>query len=462
MSPQLYFLAFLLGLYAPYFVWAMLALLALAEDRAWDDPLSEPAQGWPLVTVAVPMYNEGDQFMACIDAMLSIEYPNLEVVVVNDGSSDHSFEVARERYGVSALPSEAVWPDRGQPLVEVYRSERYPRLHIYNQPNSGKAGALNTALRFARGKYFLTLDADSIPGRFSLKRLVMALERQPRLVGASGIVRLANGCRVHNGEIEQVRLARSWLLRFQTLEYLRAFLIARIGMSVSGGLIILSGAFAMLRTDKLRAVGGFDQQRQLRDHDAELLGGEFRMHVRVEHQVAEAQFLGLQRLAEFLAGLIDQPIEFRPRQVQPFGLGDDLLKLVMGDDVQAVHRGYAGADGLAPDDGAVPDAHAGHIGEVLDRHRQAGKGAALAQGPLHEPPGMGAGPVEAQGGQRVDGAIHSRHPAFQRIEAIERGNLPLFQPVDDVDGGHPDQVGHASFPRNDRHEIRLPPPRQRA
>ncbi len=280
MSPQLYFLAFLLGLYAPYFVWAMLALLALAEDRAWDDPLSEPAQGWPLVTVAVPMYNEGEQFMACIDAMLSIEYPNLEVVVVNDGSSDHSFEVARERYGVSALPSEAVWPDRGQPLVEVYRSERYPRLHIYNQPNSGKAGALNTALRFARGKYFLTLDADSIPGRFSLKRLVMALERQPRLVGASGIVRLANGCRVHNGEIEQVRLARSWLLRFQTLEYLRAFLIARIGMSVSGGLIILSGAFAMLRTDKLRAVGGFDQRS---------IGEDFEICLRLLSQDAPGQ-----------------------------------------------------------------------------------------------------------------------------------------------------------------------------
>lgn len=267
MTPQLYFFGFLLCLYAPYFVWAMLALLSLAEDRAWDEPHSEPAQGWPLVTVAVPIYNEGDQFIACIHAMLSIEYPNLEVIVVNDGSSDHSFDVARERYGVSPIPSQTIWPDRGQPLTEVYKSERYPHLHIYNQPNGGKAGALNTALRFAKGKYFLTLDADSIPGRFSLKRLVMSLERQPQLVGASGIVRLGNGCTVENGEIQQVRLAKPWLLRFQTLEYLRAFLIARIGMSVSGGLIILSGAFSMLRTDKLRAVGGFDQRSMGEDFE---------------------------------------------------------------------------------------------------------------------------------------------------------------------------------------------------
>jgi cellulose synthase/poly-beta-1,6-N-acetylglucosamine synthase-like glycosyltransferase len=62
--------------------------------------------GWPLVTVAVPMFNEGDQFVASLDALLSIEYPNLEIIVVDDGSTDFSFDVAQKRFGV--LPHDSL------------------------------------------------------------------------------------------------------------------------------------------------------------------------------------------------------------------------------------------------------------------------------------------------------------------------------------------------------------------
>lgn len=260
MSYEYYFLGFLVCLYGPYFVWALLSLLTLATDRYVDDPDEEPAMGWPLLTVAVPLYNEGNQYIACIDSLLSIEYPNLELIVVDDGSTDNSFAVAVERYGVQAMKSVAVWPDEGQDIEEVYCAVNYPTLKIYRQANGGKASALNTALRFAKGKYFLTLDADSIPGRFSLKRMVKVLENNRDLLGASGIVRLRNGCEIENGEIKHVGLDKNWLTRFQTLEYLRAFLISRIGMSVSGGLIILSGAFAMLRTSDARAVHGFNEK----------------------------------------------------------------------------------------------------------------------------------------------------------------------------------------------------------
>lgn len=260
MSYEYYFLGFLVCLYSPYFVWSMLSLIALAEDDASDGLDLEPSMGWPLVTVAVPLYNEGDQFTACIDALLSIEYPNLELIVVDDGSTDTSFDIAQKRYGLQSLQSHVVWTSGGRKVEEVYRSKNYPSLSLYRQPNCGKASALNTALRFASGRYFLTLDADSIPGRFSLKRMVKVLEERPDLVGASGVVRLRNGCDIENGEIRRVQLAPGWLPRFQTLEYLRAFLVARIGMSVSGGLIILSGAFALLRTEETRAVHGFNER----------------------------------------------------------------------------------------------------------------------------------------------------------------------------------------------------------
>ena len=260
MNYEYYFLGFLICLYAPYFVWAILSFIVLAEDNKKDQTEQEPTKGWPLVTVAVPMFNEGDQFVASLDALLSIEYPNLEIIVVDDGSTDFSFDVAQKRFGV--LPHDILRTHETSKYADLqsYHSSDYPTLNIYRQTNQGKAAALNTALHFAKGKYFLTLDADSIPGRFSIKRMVKVLESESNLVGVSGVVRLSNGCTISNGEIQNVHLSSSWLARFQTLEYLRSFLISRIGMHATGGLIILSGAFSLLRTEEVRSINGFNEK----------------------------------------------------------------------------------------------------------------------------------------------------------------------------------------------------------
>jgi hypothetical protein len=88
-------------------------------------------------------------------------------------------------------------------------------------------------------------------------------------------------------------------------------------------------------------------------------------------------------------------------------------------------------------------ADARDVEEVLDGDGEARENPALPERFFHHFPGMCAGAVEAAGGQRVDGAVHLRHPLFQRIEAVEGRDGAGFQAIDDCRGGHPDQVCHA-------------------
>lgn len=250
----------------PYIWWLGVAIGQVIHRHRTKHAFT-PLKKWPLLTVAIPMYNEGQSFTDSIDALLAVEYPNLELIVVDDGSTDSSFEQARQKYELKLHEINTIWPRFGQPLKHCYRSLHYPNLKILKQSNGGKASALNTALRFAHGEYFMTLDADCIPGRHSLKRMVQFLETSPEYAGVSGTVRLRNGCTVERGEITQVALPKKWLLKFQMLEYLRSFLVARLGMFGDRGLLIMAGAFSMFRIEPLYRIKGFSEKTIGEDFD---------------------------------------------------------------------------------------------------------------------------------------------------------------------------------------------------
>lgn len=271
----------------PYIGWVVVAIAQVGYRNRRARRSEEPKEGWPLITVAVPMYNEGQSFTDSVDALLAVEYPNLELIVVDDGSGDMSFDQARRKYDLKLDEAFATWKDGGAPLKYCYRSPRYPNLKIFKQSNAGKAAALNTALRFAHGRYFMTLDADCIPSRHSLKKMAVFLTENDNYAGVSGLVRIRNGCEVQRGEITSVNLPKNWLLRCQVLEYTRSFLVARLGMFGSGHLMIMSGAFSLFRTEPLRSVNGFAVNTVGEDFDICL------RLIRVKNQKKQQYLLGI-------------------------------------------------------------------------------------------------------------------------------------------------------------------------
>ena len=92
----------------------------------------------PLVTIVMPAYNAAPYIAESLDALLTEDYPQLEIVIVDDGSTDDTAEIAR-RY-----------------------VRKDSRIHLVTQPNSGVCSARNRGIREARGEYILPVDADDI------------------------------------------------------------------------------------------------------------------------------------------------------------------------------------------------------------------------------------------------------------------------------------------------------------
>ncbi|MGC9671446.1 glycosyltransferase family 2 protein [Planosporangium sp. 12N6] len=224
-------------------------------EETYRSPLTQP------ISVVMPAYNEEVGIVESVHAMLALRYPVFEVVVVDDGSTDATFERLAAEFDLVEVPR--VIP-AAIPTRSAVRSVHVPRLRpeplvVVRKDNGGRSDALNVGINAARHPLVCMVDADSLLDPQALLSVAKPFVDDPlRVVGTGGVVRVANGCSVVAGRIVETRMPRGWLARIQVVEYLRAFLLGRTGWSRLGGLLIISGAFGLFRRDLLVEVGGLD------------------------------------------------------------------------------------------------------------------------------------------------------------------------------------------------------------
>lgn len=260
-----------------------LVLLAISWRQIRRHMREEPATGpsdvfsspfTPSVTLVVAAYNEEVTIVESLRGFLSLRYPDLQIVVVNDGSTDRTFELLREAFGLQRTYRVDPKMVPCTPIRGIWASRRHHNLLVVDKENGGRADAMNAALNFADRDLICQSDADSILEDDALLRMVAPFLREPdTVVGTGGIIRLVNGCTVDGGRVTKVGLARNWWVRFQVVEYLRAFLIGRLGWSKLNATLLVSGAFGMWRRDMLVEAGGYSVETL--GEDAELT---MRMH----------------------------------------------------------------------------------------------------------------------------------------------------------------------------------------
>ena len=259
-AAQWFFLLYFVALNLGYLGLNALALLELPRELETRllHMLPRVHSGYePPVSVIVPAYNEEATVAASVRSMLQLEYPELEVVVVNDGSRDGTLEALRREFALVAYP-EAYWRRLDvKPVRGMYRSTRFPNVRVLDKENGGKADATNAGVNAARYPLVCVVDADSILERSSLRRVVIPFLTASHTVASGGTVRIANGCEVHGGFLEAVGLPRNLLALLQVIEYLRAFLFGRLGWAPMNAVPIIAGAFGVFRKDALVAAGGF-------------------------------------------------------------------------------------------------------------------------------------------------------------------------------------------------------------
>jgi cellulose synthase/poly-beta-1,6-N-acetylglucosamine synthase-like glycosyltransferase len=255
-----FFLVYFIALGVGYFLLNIGALLELPRQLESELPelLPRPHSGYePPVSVIMPAYNEEQTFAAAVHSVMQLAYPEFEVIVVNDGSTDRTLTALTREFKLVPFPEAYRRQLETRAVRGVYRSATYPNLRVVDKENGGKADASNAGINAARYPLVCIADADSILERTSLRRVVLPFLTEPHTIAAGGCVRIANGCDVRGGYLEKIGLPRRFLPLAQVVEYMRAFLFGRLGWAPMNAVPIISGAFGVFRKEAVVSAGGY-------------------------------------------------------------------------------------------------------------------------------------------------------------------------------------------------------------
>jgi cellulose synthase/poly-beta-1,6-N-acetylglucosamine synthase-like glycosyltransferase len=243
----------------------VMLVIALKTSARHHHLLESYRLGWmkntslaPPISIIVPAHNEEKSIRVAVRKLLELDYPELEIIVVNDGSEDGTLEEMQQEFQLRPVRAVYVSQVKSAPVRALYRSETEPMLVVIDKKAAGsKADAVNAGLNAANSPYVCVVDADSVLEPDALLRIMLPVMQDPeRVVAVGGIVRVLNGSKFEADQL-RARLPRKSIEVIQVIEYLRAFLIGREAWAEGNMLTIISGAFGVFRTDLVRAVGGY-------------------------------------------------------------------------------------------------------------------------------------------------------------------------------------------------------------
>ncbi|WP_105617265.1 glycosyltransferase family 2 protein [Vallitalea okinawensis] len=212
------------------------------------------------ISILVPAYNEEKTVVECISSILSLNYPEYEIVIINDGSSDNTEEVLIEEFNLHKVMRPIRRLVNSKNDRSIYEGGDRIKITLINKENGGKADALNLGINASRYPFFVSLDADSILQKDSLSNIVIPFMEDDRTIAVGGNIKVSNQIVLQNGEVAKVLTPKKWLIIMQMIEYYRVFLTTRVWFNQFNGNLIISGAFGLFKKDAVINVGGYDTQ----------------------------------------------------------------------------------------------------------------------------------------------------------------------------------------------------------
>jgi peptidoglycan-N-acetylglucosamine deacetylase len=208
----------------------LIGVLALI-DRLRRRKVAAPGEFEPTVAVLIPAYNEEKVIARTIQSVLKSNYKNLRVIVIDDGSKDRTYDVARAAY-----PKEIA----------------SGKLRVLRKPNAGKAQALNYAIEQIEEEFYVGIDADTVIASDAIARLIAHFIHSE--IGA-----VAGNAKVGN----RVNLWTRW----QALEYITSQNFERRALDLFNVVTVVPGAIGAWRTEAVRTAGGYPVNTVAEDAD---------------------------------------------------------------------------------------------------------------------------------------------------------------------------------------------------
>lgn len=247
------------------------------HENIFHSPLAPP------ITIVVPARNDEDNIVACTRALLQLRYPDLEVVVVDDGSTDQTFERLRDAFELAEIPHAIrdELPTVGHVTATYAPQNREHMLVIRKEYAACPGDAVNVGINAARYPLVCRVEAGSYLDDDLLVALAKPFIEDPvHVVAVAAAARVASGATTNGGPLLDARMPSGWLSRIQALECLRAFLMGGAAWSRMQAMLFATGAFALFRRNVLVDIGGFDVRTQ---------GGDRELVTRLHHQFRRAR-----------------------------------------------------------------------------------------------------------------------------------------------------------------------------
>lgn len=226
------------------------------EVRIEDYTALLQSNSLPTISFLVPFFNEDKDILLLVDNLLNLNYLNKEIILINDGSTDKSFEIICEKLDLVKIPifySETI---KTKLVKGVYKSQSYPEVILIDKENGRKFDALNAALNACKTPFYVTVDADTFINDKDFEALIRPLLTYPELVAVGASVRIKNGCTLDYNRVVTDNIPKNFITGMQSIEYLRSFLL-RQGWDYMGGNFVIAGAFSIFSTEVIKKLQGY-------------------------------------------------------------------------------------------------------------------------------------------------------------------------------------------------------------
>jgi cellulose synthase/poly-beta-1,6-N-acetylglucosamine synthase-like glycosyltransferase len=211
----------------------------------------------PEISFIIPAFNEAKNILDNIKNLENLSYPYKQIIIVNDGSSDHTLDLLQKELSLYSVPKYYADAIPTEEIKNIYLSKKSKDFVIIDKINGGgKFDALNAGINASKNPYYIAIDADTIIDDKTFLFLIRPLLTDANLIAVGASVKIRNGCQIGYNQISTAKFPESILPVLQTLEYMRSFL-ERQGWDYAGGNFVLAGAFGIFRKEEIVKIGGY-------------------------------------------------------------------------------------------------------------------------------------------------------------------------------------------------------------
>lgn len=256
-----------------FFISTISSVLELYDSRRKKKFLNEISiksrENYIPISILVPAYNEEETVVDYIKSLSYLDYPEYEIIVIDDGSKDSTSKVVIEGFNLKKIARpirRVVQCEKEESVYEGYTFNN-KKITLVRKKNGGKADALNMGINISKYPLFVSLDADSILQRDSLSNIVRPFMEDYTTVAVGGNIKVANQVVLDKGEVVKTYSPKKLLVIFQLIEYYRVFLTTRVWFNRFNGNLIISGAFGLFKKSSVLNIGGYDTNTVGEDMD---------------------------------------------------------------------------------------------------------------------------------------------------------------------------------------------------